>query len=227
VGSGSVFAGNIGLTQPNKIVYNSNLGTANYTITPTTSTSGQIGHFPQYPSQTGFPLSTSGLQWYTIQAFNDSTALGASIYFGIECVQKYPNVRIKWKNRYGQFDFLNCFGSSNTAMQTDRRTYQPQIGSWEGTSLAYNSYDSQMTAYVVNSKQTLNVNTQWVSQDYNDIIKELLQSDEIYWVVNEPTAILRPISIKVDTFNFKTHVVDKTIQYSFQFDWGQGYKLLI
>jgi hypothetical protein len=227
IGSGSLFAGNIGSTQPNKVIYSGSNGNGSFNITPTTATSGQIAHFPQYPSQTGFPLSTTGLLWYIVQPYNNSTPLGTPIRFEFECIQKYPNVRIAWKNRFGQFDFLNFFGVSQTGFNTDRATYQPQIGSWEGTSLSYNNYNSQLQTYVVNAKQTLFVNTQWLSQDYNDIIKQLLSSDEIYWYYNEPNIEIRPITINVNSFTFKTHVVDKTIQYSFSFDWGQGYKLLI
>jgi hypothetical protein len=227
IGSGSVYAGNLGTTQPNKIIYSGSNGNGTYSISSTAATSGQIGHFPQYPSQTGFPLSTTGLLWYTVQPYNNSTPLGNPIRFEFECIQKYPNVRIAWKNRFGQFDFLNCYGASQTGFNTARSTYQPQIGSWEGTSLSYENYNTQLQTYVVNAKQTLLVNTQWLSQDYNDIIKQLLSSDEIYWYYNEPNVEIRPITINVNSFTFKTHVVDKTIQYSFTFDWGQGYKLLI
>jgi hypothetical protein len=52
-------------------------------------------------------------------------------------------------------------------------------------------------------------------------------SDEIYWIYNESSGDLRPITIKTNSITFKTHVVDKLIQYSFDFEFGQNYKLIL
>ncbi len=59
-GFGGVYVGTTGGTQPTKVVYNSNLGSADYTVTSTTATTGQIVQYPIGPSETGFPLSTIG-----------------------------------------------------------------------------------------------------------------------------------------------------------------------
>jgi hypothetical protein len=54
----------------------------------------------------------------------------------------------------------------------------------------------------------------------------LLVSDEIYWIYNEPND-LRPLTITTNNMVFKTGVNDKLVQYQFDFDWGQAYKLII
>ena len=86
-----------------------------------------------------------------------------------------------------------------------------------------------------------------MQDEYNDIFKQLLVSDEIYWVygIDETgegfslgyndgfangtgrTELVRPITIKTDSIVFKTGVNDKLVQYQFDFDWGQSYKLII
>lgn len=228
IGSGSVYVGSVSGSQPTSIFYSSSVGTGSILL-PTASgeTSTEIAQFPMFPSASGFPLTQVGLSDYTIVARSGSTDISDTIYFSVDCPQKYPNVRIKWKNRFGQFDYLNFYGVSQNGMNVDRQQYQPQIGSWDSTSVSYQNYDSQNKPYVVNARQTLLVNSQFVSQDYNDIFKQLLVSDEIYWVYNEDTNDLRPIAINQNSITFKTGVVDKTIQYSFTFDWAQNYKLII
>ncbi len=190
-------------------------------------TSTQIDQFPMFPAQSGFPLSSTNLTNYSVQSYAGNTALGTPIQFIYACQQKYPNIRIKWKNRYGQFDWFNFYMVSQNSFSTDRRLYQPQIGSFQSSTLSYNSYDSQNLTYVTNATQQLFVNTFWIEETYNDIIKELLVSDEAYWVYDEAAGDLRPITINTNSIVFKTGVVDKTIQYSFTFDWGQQYKLII
>ena len=226
-GNAAVYVGNVGATTPTEIYYQSNLGTYDYPVTGTTSTTGQIIQFPIGPSQSGFPFSTVGLEWYSVRPFSGATALGQSIKFNIDCKQKYPNVRIKWKNRFGQFDYFNFYMVNRQSFQTEKRTYQPQLGTWEASTLSYNNYDSSVLNYVADSQQSISVNTFWISEDYNDLLKQLLVSAEIYWVYDEANSLVRPITITSQNITFKTGVVDKLIQYSFDFNYGQAYKLII
>ena len=212
---------------PTKVTYTSNLGTANINVSSSVSSSQQVQQVPEFPTSAGFPLSTSGLEWYKIQAFNGAAALGTPLYYEVACIQKYPNVRIKWKNRYGQFDYFNFYMVNKKSFKTTKRTYQPQIGTWQASTLSYNNYDSQNLNYLVDSEQAMSVNTFWIPEDYNDIFKQLLVSDEIYYVTTESSDMLTPITIDTDSVEFKTKVVDKLIQYKFDFRYGQGYKLII
>jgi len=151
--------------------------------------------------------------------------LGTPINFEVVCKQKYPNVRIKWKNRYGQFDWFDFYMVNKQSFSTTVRGYQPQLGTWTGATLGYNQYDSSNLNYIVDSKQSISVNTDWVDEDYNEIFKQLLVSEEIYWVKSQTD--LLPLTIATDSITFKTGVVDKVIQYGFDFDFGQGYKLIL
>lgn len=211
---------------PTKVVYKSDINNAEINVSGSISSSQQIQQIPAYPSSVGFPISSSA-SYYTIQAYNGSTPLGLPIYYEVACLQKYPNVRLKWKNRYGQFDYFNFYMISRKSFQTEKRTYQPQIGTWGGTTLSYNNYDSQNLNYLVDSKQALSVNTFWIPEEYNDILKQLMVSDEIYYVTTESTDNLTPVTIDTESVTFKTKSVDKLIQYAFDFRYGQGYKLII
>lgn len=228
-GTSGIYVGNAGTTLPTKVTYSgSNGSNASINVFTTGSTTTQlIVDYPIGVDEPTFPISTIGLEWYTIQAFNASTPLGASIRYEINCIQKYPNIRIKWKNKYGQFDYHNFYGSSATTFGTAQKTYQPQIGSWTAPTLSYEKYETAIRNYTVDDNQTIIVNTQFVSQDYNDIFKEMLVSDEIYWVYDEANDLVRPLSIINNNMRFKTGVVDKLIQYTFTFNFGQPYKLII
>lgn len=229
LGSMGVFIGNIGATVPDRITYNSNLGTATDLITENaTTTSLCILQYPQGPAAGGFPYaaSLSSLEWYSIQAYTGSTPIGTSIRFNIVCPTKYPNQTIAFKNRYGQFNYMDMNEVSRQSFETEKRTYQPQLGTWEGSTLSYQSTDSSVLNYISDSKQSLLVNTNWLTEDNNDIIKQLLVSDELYWV-DTKNNVLRPMTIATQSMTFKTGVVDKLIQYQFEFNFGQSYKLIL
>jgi hypothetical protein len=224
----SVYVGDVGTTQPTKIRYVGDLNSADFNVSGTVSSSQQTNYFPISAGCDDFPLNPL-TSTFSVQAYSGSTALGSSINFTKVCLQKYPNVRIKWKNRYGQFDYYNFLLVNRQGFQSTKRTYQPQLGSWQGTTLTYNSYDSSNLNYLSDSKQTLSVNSDYLPDSYNDIFKQLLVSDEIYWVYEYQAdeEIVRPITIKTDSVVFKTGVNDKLVQYQFDFDWGQSYKLII
>jgi len=225
-GTSGVYVGTAGGVQPTKIVYTSAIQTADYTVSGNTSTSGQVAQYPVGPSESGFPLSGS-YESFKIQAYNGATPLGNPIKYDIVCNQKYPNVRIKWKNRYGQFDWYNFNMVSRQSFSTERKTYQPQLGTWESSTLSYQNFDTATQAYIVDSKQNISVNSNWLPETYNDILKQLLVSDEIYWIYDESTSLVRPLTIVTDGIQFKTGVVDKLIQYTFDFQYGQPYKLIM
>ena len=209
---------------PTKLVYTSNLGTVNTFFTASTATSGQIATYGNAPL--GLPISiySPNLEWYTIQAYAGTTPLSIPLRYEVVCKQKYPNVRISWKNRYGQFDWYSFYMVNRKSFQTTKKTYQPQLGTWEGATLSYQSYDSSNLNYIVDSTQTLQVNSWWLSDDYNDFFKQLLVSDEIYYW--EGTTA-KPITIATSDIQFKTGVNDKVVQYQFDFNLGQNYKLIM
>jgi hypothetical protein len=213
-------------SQPNRLKYTSASQTAFITLSGSVTSSQQIQTYPIGAAESGFPLSGS-FSSYTIQAQSGSVNIGSPITFNVVCEQKYPNIRVKFKNRYGQFDWFNFNMVNRQSFNTERRVYQPQLGSWQGSTLQYQNYDSSVLNYISDSKQSISVQSDWVSEDYNDIFKQLLVSDEIYWVYNEATGDLRPITISTQSITFKTGVVDKVIQYGFDFNFGQQYKLII
>ena len=165
--------------------------------------------------------------FYTVNTLVGSGTPIACLHFEEICQQKYPNVRVKWKNRYGQFDYHNFYLVNRQSFTTTNRQYQPQIGSWEGSTLGYNNYDSSKLNYIVDSEQQISVNSGYLTEQYNEIFKQLLVSEEIYWCYDEENNDLRPITIATQNVTFRTGVVDKLIQYQFDFQWGQSYKLIL
>ncbi len=225
------------------IVYSSSFeGEDNNIIIPVTESQEStecVYTFPISPLEPDWPLDSDPNNIGNFEVFlvsgstnyDGSNKIGNSLHFDLECTKKYPNVRIKWKNRFGQWDYFNFNLVSRETFNTERSKYQPQIGTWASRTLTYNDYDSAIQNYITDSTLKLNVNTDYVNEDYNEIFKQLMVSDEIYWVYEEGSELnntekLKPLAIDNTSFNLKTGVVDKLIQYQFTFTQGQGYKLI-
>jgi len=173
-------------------------------------------------------ISTASLSSYTLQAFSGSVALGNKLNFEVVCPQYYTPVTIAYKNKYGQFDYVNFFKRHDNEFNTDQRLYQPQLGSWNSSTLSYNTYQTRQQRYIVDATETLTCNTDWLSEGYNELMKQLLVSDEIYWVEGDYASNgVKPLTIQTNSLQFKTHVNNKLIQYTISFGIGQPYKLLL
>ena len=228
IGSIGTYVGVTGATQPTQVRYTKIGGSSsNIAVTSTTSSMGQITRVPLAPSQSGFPLTVTDGDAYTIQAYTGSTALGNPLYFQVQCAYYYTPVRIMWKNRYGQFDFQNFYKANYKTFGTDQRTYQPQLGSWDATTLTYNTAQNNTQRYLVNTNELLEVNSDWLPENFNEIYKQLLVSDEIYWIYDQASNFVKPLAITTNSVRFKTGVNDKLIQYTVAFSVGQTFKLII
>lgn len=224
---GSIYVGVSDTPQANRLRYTNSLGnTANFTVTNNASSSGQIAQYPIGPNASGFPITTQNALWYTIQAFSGSTALGPSVRYEYELTQKYENIRIMYKNRFGQFDYMNLYMQNRQSFNVQKRSFQPQLGSWQGSSLSYQSYDSNNKNYIIDANQSISANSNWLPEEQNESIKQLLASDEIYWLYDETQSLVRPLNIVTSNIQFKTGVNDHLIQYQFDFTFGQSFKLI-
>jgi hypothetical protein len=223
-----VYVGDTGASMPTKVTYAKVGGTSgDYVISGNTNSTGQIVRVPYAPSQSGFPITVTDGDAYTIQAFSGSTALSNPLYIAVQCAYKYTPVRILWKNRYGQFDYLNFYKANYKTFSTEQRTYQPQLGSWDATTLNYNVNVNNSQKYIINTNEILEVNSDWLQEAWNEIYKQLLVSDEVYWVYDIPNNYVKPLSIVTNSVRFKTGVNDKLIQYTVSFSVGQTFKLII
>lgn len=206
-----------------------NISSFEYFLTDygSTITDKMIELFPISPGYSEFPLSPGILadKDFYITAFNtDNDIVGESLYFKYKCKGKYDNKVIKFKNRFGQFDNFNFNLVSSKTFSSDNKTFRKQIGNWDGTSFTYNKSGHSKVVYGSEQTQTITVNTDFLSEDYNNIFKQLLNSDEIYILEDGRTI---PVIITSNSINFKTHKVDKLIQYSFTFEYSQPFKLIL
>jgi hypothetical protein len=204
-------------------------------LTGSTTSSAQISHLPSAPGDSNWTtywpalssIGSSPISQYAFTAFTGSVQMSQPLNFIVECAYYYEPVRVAYKNRYGQFDFLNFYKRHNETFNTDQRLYQPQLGSWQSAALSYDQFQTSQQRYIVDATQTLECNTNWLEEGYNILMKQMMVSDEIYWCYDQANDLVKPLTIKTNSLQFKTGVNNKLIQYTITFDIGQPYKLLL
>ena len=198
-------------------------------LTGSTTSSAQVLHLPSSPGEANWSTywpTTTNLSKYKFVAKTGSVSL-ATLNYEVVCEQYYTPVRVAYKNRFGQFDYINFFKRHDNTFNTTQRLYEPQLGTWESATLAYDQYQTKAQRYIVDATEVMSCNTTYIEQGYNELMKQLLVSDEIYWTYDQTNNLVKPLTIQTNSLQFKTGVNNKLIQYTIIFDIGQPYKLIL
>ncbi|WP_439133038.1 hypothetical protein, partial [Polaribacter sp.] len=75
----------------------------------------------------------------------------------------------------------------------------------------------QFVDYNTNGKTEYKINTGWVKESYNEILKQLMLSNKI-WELKENKFI--PINLKKKSIEFQTRKRDRLINYEFEFTYS-------
>ena len=133
----------------------------------------------------------------------------------------YEGKNIAWKNKLGVWDYYFFDGAFTDKESYKRKTQRENIaGSWNAATFELNSYERGKVDKVEGIKQTT-VNTRYVSDEWNVYLKGLLMSNEVQIIEGGKSY---PINIKNGSFDVKTNLKDKLVQYSFTYEYAHDLK---
>ena len=117
-------------------------------------------------------------------------------------------------NKYGALQDLWFFKKTNLNLKVQDERFKRNILN----SGSYNTYEHLDKILTKNGKQTLDLNTGFYPEEYNDVFKELMLS-EMVWIEFGANNNL-PVNIVSSDFNYKTHINDKLINYSITLEFA-------
>jgi hypothetical protein len=128
-----------------------------------------------------------------------------------EC--KYPLINCIFKNKYGFWQTIPFNKLSKKAQEFTNESYNGLISNFGSYSL--NQHEKQ--TFNVNGKEKITVNTDFISEDYNALFTELMLSEFVYL---EENGQVLPVNITKNSFEKKTKLINKLIQYSMDFEYS-------
>jgi hypothetical protein len=124
-----------------------------------------------------------------------------------EC--KYTPVQIDFVNRFGAWQREWFYKASNTSISVESNVYNLMPSVYPD----YSVLEGQRSAFNVNGKQSIRVNTDWVDESYSDVIKQIMLSERI--LIDGKPAIL----LTKNTELFKS-INTKMINYQMEFEYA-------
>jgi hypothetical protein len=142
-----------------------------------------------------------------------------------EPCSKYQPYKVVFVNRFGVLQDLFFSLKSTESITTTGETYKANNFDYTGntTDLVLgigNKYDSnkhQIMQYSKMGKESIVLNTGYLSEDYNDVMQELMLSEQVWLMATNSEEVL-PVLPKTQNITFKTSVNDKLVQYTIEFD---------
>jgi len=127
--------------------------------------------------------------------------------------QKHTPYKLTFVNKFGALQDLWFFKRSRLSISTQKKTYKSNI-------LSIGTYDTthhQEKILDKNGRETLQMNSGWYPEDYNEVFKQLYLS-EVVWIDYDGSIL--PVNVSDNGMEFKTSVGDKLINNSISIDFA-------
>lgn len=142
-----------------------------------------------------------------LEIFNASNVLQAKYYFYPVEECKYTPVTIDFVNRYGAWQREIFFKASSDGFAVENAEYNLL----QSNSYNYNTLEGQRKTFNTNGKKSIKVNTGWVDESWNAVLKQIMLSERIL-------IDLYPAKINTKSTELFKHINTKQINYSLDFE---------
>ena len=184
---------------------------------------------------TDWDTHKANVSYYTIQAFEDAAGSDAitqeyTINIINECT--YEPIRLTWLNKLGAWDYYTFMKKSVKSIKTKGVTYTQLGGTWNESTFKIDGYKGGKKSFRVNAKESIKINTDFVTEQDAVWFEELMNSPEIYILNGYSTDLfqglgqfsgiinkyIQPVLLTTSSYIRKTRANDKLIQYTFEIE---------
>ena len=148
-----------------------------------------------------------------------------TIHINCENKKGYESIRLCWLNQWGAWDYYTFTQKSTRKISTKATTYDQLQGNWSSPNYNANGFKGGKKIFRKNATESITMNTDYVTEDFNVMFEELTNSPEVYILKGfvETTSntdtlnrYVTPVTLKSSSFTRKTIANDKLIQYTFE-----------
>lgn len=132
-----------------------------------------------------------------------------------EC--KYTPIKVTFVNKFGALQDLIFFKKSVDSTTVKGEDFKSAV--FNQSTLTYKTYQHQRTQFMVQGNDTIQMNTGFINDDYNQVIEQLMLSEQVWATfITETQELVRPIIPKTKALTFKTSLNDNLVDYTIDFD---------
>tara|TARA_R100001530_G_scaffold75325_1_gene52900 strand:+ start:121 stop:1485 length:1365 start_codon:yes stop_codon:yes gene_type:complete len=163
-------------------------------------------------------LSFNTADWYTVELLDSSfNTISELKRFTIDrtCGE---GTTLTYLNTGGSWSVFHFWGARSKQVSNDKTKYRKNVGAYDGVSTyGYAKSDRGTTTVHTEVKEVHTINTLYLRPNEGDLITDLINSPEVYEVVNNE---LIAIDIDTNSVKVKQRKIDKLISYTLNFQYA-------
>ena len=132
----------------------------------------------------------------------------------IDC-SKYNPLKVTFYNKHGALQDLFFFAKNIESASRTTEKYKSSVYNAGNNSYSINQH--QYANLRVSGKEQISLNTGYVSQDYNEPIKELMMSEKV-WLTKD--SVVYPINVTSSNVQFKNRLNDSLVAYTIEAEYA-------
>lgn len=130
---------------------------------------------------------------------------------------KYTPYKVVFVNKFGALQDLYFSRKSIKSINTKGETYKSNLVNFD--TLTYDTSRHQVSQYNKLGKESIVLNTGFLSEEYNEVMKQLMLSEQV-WLIASDSDDVYPVIPKTQNVTYKTSINDKLVQYTINFDFA-------
>lgn len=138
---------------------------------------------------------------------------GQTVDYVIEDECRYTPLKVLFRNKFGVYETMTLFKKRNNTLNITNDDFTNAYIS-AGT---YLTTSHQRQKINIQGTETISVQSGYVNEQENELYKEALLSDRVFFFENNE---LVPVNIKSSSLEFKTRVNDRLVNYQIEFEYA-------
>ena len=132
---------------------------------------------------------------------------------------KYPDRKVTFVNKFGAFQDVYFFAKEIESINISSDSYKANTLNYE--TLSYDLNKAQQHRFDVQGKEKITLNTGYVSEDYNEVLKQMMLSEQVWYTkTTDEESNIFPVIPNTNSLRFKTSLNDKLVDYTIDFDYA-------
>ena len=132
----------------------------------------------------------------------------------IDC-SKYNPLKVTFYNKSGALQDLFFFAKNIESVSRTAETYKSSV--YNAGTNSYSINQHQYANLNVTGRESITLNTGYLSQEYNEPIKELMMSEKV-WLTKD--SVVYPISVRSSNVEFKNRLNDSLVAYTIEAEYA-------
>jgi hypothetical protein len=182
----------------------------------------------------GSSIDLVGADWYKIQLLDTFENIIDERKFYPICEMKYEPVQLAYISKYGTWNYATFFKRSDETIDVTKDEFRTITGNVQNGEYTYGLHNPMYKKYNTNGKRRLTINSGFVSEEFKEVMEQMLLSEYVLVVTSDKRTVVKDgstytysasngavaVNVATNSVTKKKSVNEKLIEYSLDLEYA-------